>query len=276
MPAVVGSFIFPMVGLGIWQLLRRGLLMRDTGVSPVRSDVDAENATIRNPNTSGTGETPVSRLRFFQSHNNRVDLLIVAIPMMIFIGHTVLFVLGKMASSGELRYMMIVAPFWGILAAQGWTWTFDRLNLRRFEMSAAALAAILPFGVNFVYPVLPLRFMPDWQRTERIGKWYESSLANDYPHLAASHPGIFYFLDRPIDAPNNVPWLKDEILTVPKGTVLIWDPVYGIYNADQRRAIPVDELLKAGWEPVTDLPDDIGNFRIFHSKQKQGGTEVSP
>ena len=78
MPAVVGPFIFPMVGIGVWQI--------------------AKKCWHRCAET-------------FRSHPLRVEMLIVAIPLMIFVGHSSLYVMGKMASSGELRYMMIVSPF---------------------------------------------------------------------------------------------------------------------------------------------------------------------
>jgi hypothetical protein len=62
-------------------------------------------------------------------HAFRIELLIAAVPLMIFVGHSVLYALGKMASNGELRYMLIVAPFWALLAARGWEWVWERFVL---------------------------------------------------------------------------------------------------------------------------------------------------
>ena len=58
----------------------------------------------------------------------RADALIALIPLMIFTGHSLLFALGKLASNGELRYMLVVAPFWGLLSARGWEWIFARMS----------------------------------------------------------------------------------------------------------------------------------------------------
>ncbi len=245
MPAVVGPFIFPMVGIGVWLTVRRHI--------------------------------PLRRGRAECAHARRVDLLIAIIPLLIFVGHSTLYALGRMASSGELRYMMIVAPFWALLAADGWTWAMDRLSVaQRYRLRAAALAACLPFGVNLIYPVVPLKYMSDWDRADRFAEWYRASdVSSLYPHIAASHPGIFYFLDRPVDAPDNIQWLKETLMQVPEGTLLIWDPTYGIFNADQRRKVPLADIYHAGWVPLSNPPADIGEFRFFHSKPTPTGAPAA-
>src|SRR5439155_64693 len=69
------------------------------------------------PGVPGEGE---------QTHRASCQFLIAAIPLSILAVHTLLYWLGRMASNGELRYLLIVAPFWALLAAKGWEWTFDR------------------------------------------------------------------------------------------------------------------------------------------------------
>jgi hypothetical protein len=47
-----------------------------------------------------------------------------------------------------------------------------------------------------------------------------------------------------------VPWLKDELAKTPPGTLLIWDRIYGVYNADTARSIHDTDILAAGWVEV--------------------------
>lgn len=199
--------------------------------------------------------------------NRLIDILIAAIPLLILVGHSLLFWLGKMASNGELRYMLIVAPFWGILAARGWTWIFDQFNFKH-EMRWAALASLTPILVNFIYPVIPLDFKLDWQQAQRVAQWYQSSdVVKEYPMLLASHPGIYYFLDQSwTDTKSSREWRKETIDRMPPGTLLIWDPVYGVFNADRNRSVPKDEIERAGWVPLQNGPQDSDGFQIYHSK----------
>src|SRR5205814_8039293 len=62
---------------------------------------------------------------------NLVEVLIALVPLLVLAGHSILYATGKMASSGEMRYMLVVAPFWGLLAAKGWAWIFDAMHWRR-------------------------------------------------------------------------------------------------------------------------------------------------
>jgi len=99
LPAVTSPLVFPATLLGVW-----------------RSFVDA---------------TP-------DVHLARCQRLIAIIPLLILVGHSLLYATGKLASSGELRYMLVVAPFWGLLSARGWEWVFARFNRRRTVTWAGA------------------------------------------------------------------------------------------------------------------------------------------
>jgi len=55
----------------------------------------------------------------WRSIRKSTEFLIAVIPFLILFAHSVIYALGLMASNGELRYMLIVAPFWALLAARG-------------------------------------------------------------------------------------------------------------------------------------------------------------
>ncbi|MBV8779803.1 MAG: hypothetical protein JO353_00265, partial [Phycisphaerae bacterium] len=57
-----------------------------------------------------------------RDHQSWCRWLTAGIPLLIVAVHSLLYATGRMASSGELRYILIVAPFWGVLSAQGWMW----------------------------------------------------------------------------------------------------------------------------------------------------------
>jgi hypothetical protein len=201
-------------------------------------------------------------------HRRRCERLIALIPLAILFGHSVLYFLGKMASNGELRYMLVVAPFWGLLAARGWGTIFQWLQWRH-ALRWAAVASLLPILANLFYPVVPLRSQPDWIEAAEIAKWYHTDRPAGYLFLATAHPGIFYYLDMSSTDRSRIrEWKKSVIDTVPPGTLLIWDPIYGVYNSDTQRSIKVDELLNDGWKPIATPwsgPSTAGKWQVFES-----------
>lgn len=190
---------------------------------------------------------------FFDDDRTRAQALIAGLPLMILLGHSVLYALGKMASNGEPRYMLVVAPFWGLLSALGWEFVFTRLQWRGV-LRWAGVAALLPALSNqFVYKVLPLTPAEDWRHAQAIADWYRSdpALQEKFPRIMAAHPGIYFYLDRSFSNTKFiVPWLKDELAKTPPGTLLIWDRIYGVYNADTARSIHDTDILAAGWVEV--------------------------
>jgi hypothetical protein len=225
MPAVASPFIFPALCVGIWRSIRDRI--------------------------------------------DHIDVLIAAIPLMILFGHSVLYATGKMASSGEMRYMAIVAPFWGLLAARGWTWIFDALNWHR-PLRWAAIAALAPALVNhrlqagpvvLGYQVLPLHLNQDMVIARRVARWYQNwPLRDEYPRILASHPGVYYFLDISLtEKLRTREWTQQTVADAPRGTLLVWDPIYGVYNADAKRSVDRDLIENSGWvldEETTDLIND--------------------
>ena len=222
------------------------------------------------------------------------SVLIAVIPLLILAGHSFLYATGKMASSGEMRYMLIVAPFWGLLSAVGWTWIFERMNWRR-HLWWAALAALLPVGINqrlqigrvqLGYQVVPLHLNQDMNTARRVARLYSQwPLHGEFPMMLASHPGVYYFLDiSPTQKLQSREWTKSTIDAVPRGTILIWDPVFGVFNSDAKRSVTQQEIADAGWVPDeigtdlinnADTPDDEC-WTVWLSPQTWSGGEADP
>jgi len=77
-------------------------------------------------------------------------------------------------------------------------------------------------------------------------------LSADYPRVCAAHVFVYYFLDvSPTDARHGLEYVREKVAPPPPGTILLWDPVYSLYNSDHRRSIPLEELLEAGWVKST-------------------------
>jgi hypothetical protein len=262
LPTVTGPFVFPATLVGMWLCMKHF------------------RCSIFNfgPSSKSRIENPKSKIAEDDSHRLRCDLLIVAIPLMILAGHSVLYFLGKMASNGELRYLLIVAPFWGLLGARGWEWLWQRFDWRH-PFAWAGLAALLPASINFKfelpagytfgYKVLPLVLHEDWQTARNVARWYrESGIDKEYPYIAASHPGIFYFLDLSPAGQHVREWRPGEFGNPPPKTLLIVDPIYAQYNADAKRVL--DPASLKNWrylgvmnENVTS-PDPNSQFAGFH------------
>jgi hypothetical protein len=219
--------------------------------------------------------------------------LIAAIPLLILAGHSLLYATGKMASSGEMRYMLIVAPFWGVLAANGWTWVFERFSWRH-PLLWTIPGAILPILINetvrvgpFVwgYRVLPQQVEQDYNMkvARRAARWYRAwPMRDEYPRLMAAHPGVFYFLDiSPTERLKTREWTAANILAAPPGTILMWDRTSGMFNSDKRRSVSEQDIESAGWvydEEASDLvnDEDAGDdirWSIWLSPQSQSGLD---
>jgi hypothetical protein len=218
-----------------------------------------------------------------------IDVLIAVIPLLILIGHSILYATGKMASSGEMRYMLVVAPFWGLLSAKGWTWMFERMNWRH-PIRWAALAAIAPALINqriyagpirLGYEVLPLPLHEDMTIARRVARWYQLvPNHSEYPRIMAAHPAVYYYLEiSPTEKLKTREWTRDIITSAPRGTILVWDRVSGEFNSDTRRSVTQEAIEDAGWvldEETTDLinNDDMeekDRWSVWLSPLKQSG-----
>ncbi|HEY1629640.1 MAG TPA: hypothetical protein VGF52_07255 [Tepidisphaeraceae bacterium] len=235
LPAVISPLMFPALCIGIW----RALLPLPPG--------EGRGEGALNTQTSFQAQAP---LTLFRTERELNQILIAAIPLLILVVHSVLYHFGKMASNGELRYMLVVAPFWALLAANGWEWIFTRMNWSA-PLRAAGIAALVPALVNlFYWKVLPLRLGDDWNQARAIAAWYQhGELRKNYPFICAAHPALFYFLDMPMvnEKLGSLEWGPKNVDHPPAGTLLIWDSIYGVYNADIKRSINEARLQQAGW-----------------------------
>jgi hypothetical protein len=202
------------------------------------------------------------------SHRARVQLLIAAIPLGILTVHSLLFFMGKMASSGELRYLLVAAPMWGLLAARGWEWMWERRGWR-YPTLAAQVAVVLPLTVNLHYRVLPITPSEDMVLAEHAANWYRQWPGRaEHPWVMSAHPGVWYYLDiSPTDRRVARPWTRSTIQDIPPGTVLIWDPVYALYNADRRLSVTLEQIEQAGWVRILSLPSEAPDrgWRVYIS-----------
>ena len=239
LPAVTGPAIFPAVLVGLWQTL--------------------------------THFRPLKQL----THEQRCMVLVTLFGLGVLVGHSVLFYLGKMASSGELRYMMVAAPTWALAAAAGVPVICKRFRFR-WPVAATCVAAVLPLSVNlridvgpvhFGYPVLPVVLNPDWNEAKRLMQELEASgyLADD-TKLMASHPAVYYFADISRFGHRAPDFSHEEVARRSQFTIAIWDQMYSLNNSDRRRIIPAEEFLKAGW---VEIPTELGpGWRVFRSTEQ--------
>ncbi len=293
LPVIVSPFLLPAMVIGMWLCLtgnrRRvtlpGLLNDFTGKkwlkNPDAPDApDAGSEGLRraglNDATSGsseslrTGVPTVSNRE--ANHLRRCELLIVGLPLIILIGHSLLYWLGKMASNGEIRYMMVVAPLWALLSARGWSWAFINMDWRR-PLLWGCFAAMLPILVNRAWTVLPMDNSIDWTEAEQIARWYKTGMLNgrpiekQFPFLEISHVGLTYALDIDPRTGRLRNWTKTEIDARPRGTILIWDRIGALFNSDASRKVPLDEIRRAGWKQIkTPWTDGAGEWQFFVSE----------
>jgi hypothetical protein len=222
-------------------------------------------------------QTKLQLRSFLADHANRCEMLVAAIPLMILAGHSLLYWLGRMASNGELRYMLVVAPFWALLGARGWQWVMVRLNWRHPYLLAGA-AALLPIGVNFFWHTIPIQLTHDSYRAQAVAEWYrQSGIDIEYPRVISSNPEVAYYMDV---SHTDRGWIrsfdKGTIAKAPSGTLLVWEPLYATHNADAGRVVTLEEVLAAGWIERPDLApsmlwDPGQEWRIFLSPRSITG-----
>lgn len=305
LPAIVSPFVFPAVLMGMWRSLRPawwaeffpplplgegrgGYEGKPDRTPPPPSPTPLPKGEGFGRNSAPQPVLPLEHLfaPMFSAGQRgqaiRCEALIAVIPLLILIGHSLLHALGKMASSGEMRYLLIVAPFWGLLASRGWEWIVPKLDLRH-PLRYAAILALLPclmhvklygLGVVFGYRVLPLTLSDDMLYMKEFASWYDNwPLREKFPRLMAAHPGVFYFMDMSMTDRRAVPWEKAVVTSPPEGVVSLWDPVYGHYNADARKSVVFSDFDQNGWvrlHPVREIPEDPSTTAFLSPQQADG------
>ena len=205
-------------------------------------------------------------------HLRLCRVLTAAIPLFVLVVHAALRWTGRMGSLGEPRYLLIAAPFWAVLTAGGWEWAFGRLNWKHPLLWAAA-AAMLPMIVNAFFPAVPIPLTDDWKTAKRFAAWYSApesqTLRKAYPNVVASHPGVFYFLnENPTGEARRGGFTQGIITAPPPGTLLVWDPIYALLNANFDDVATLQTIERAGWTPdpvLDELLNATDRSRPWHA-----------
>ncbi len=206
---------------------------------------------------------PGGLTRFFTEHDTRCTALVAIIPLGVLVAHSTLWALGKMASNGEPRYMLIVAPFWALLATIGLDWFIDRFTIRRPGVFIV-IAALIPIMVNATYPAFPLGPQDDDRIAIKLKAWLDdqTELRREYPVLAASLPHLFMLMDEDrLDKANVVDSSKTVAKHPPPGVMLVWSTDYSTFNSDQEYCVPESMLLENGWREITRLSVNEGRYK---------------
>jgi hypothetical protein len=194
-------------------------------------------------------------------------ILTAVLPMFVLIVHSLLYRLGKMASFGEARYLLVTAPLWGVVSARGWEYLFGKLCWPH-PLRWAALAVLLPIALNALHPVVPVQLSHDWQSARTLAQWYQSRPAySSHTRLLAAHPGIFYFLGiNPQDSALG----KASLSNSPPGTILIWDPLFSATNASADCTLTLEQIHHAGWKeiPAPNLHEEVTDPTGLTTKPK--------
>lgn len=258
LPAVVSPLVFPAVGLGVWRSLAWPAPPTEKAQPPAQGTGSGVRTLWYRRGAGHGAQTPwywiaAQRLGrgFLADHHGRCQALIAIIPLTVLLVHSTLYATGKMASAGEPRYLLTAAAMWALLAARGWEWAFTQFNWR-FPLRWAGAAVLLPVLANVYYPVIPIKLTADSYRAMEVAQWYQlTPLREAYPLLTATNPGISYYVDvSPSDPRRCAEYKRENIIKGLNGVLLIWDPIYGLYNSDNRRSMDVSEILACGWVPV--------------------------
>jgi hypothetical protein len=266
LPVILSPMMFPFLFVGIARLLN------DWGL--------AVRARIRRPNRFAVGvvASPRHAHAELSAHLRRCAFFLVAIPLAVLVVHSFLRTFGLMASSGEPRYLLSVAPFWALVVARGWEWTWDNFRLPA-PFLVAALFATTPIFANRYYQVFPLRLYDGDLMGKAVGDWYKSTpgLAQEYPRVMATPPSVYFFLDLSQSDPvRGAAWGKENATRLTPGTILIWDPIFGQSNADRNLIIPKDELEGLGWIWVGNVVYGGDWCNIYLSPRTADGSPTDP
>jgi hypothetical protein len=201
---------------------------------------------------------------FWDDHAGRVRCVIVGIPATVLVVHSLLHWTGSMASSGDVRYLLCIAPFWGLLAAIGFDRMIEAFAWRRVATIAIAMTVVPWVALQGAYPVVPLAMIGDAVEAQEVSAWLDSPEAADlrasHPIVRADHPVALYRLDlSPIATGSHA-----LAAARPPGVLWVWDKVYGQHNADDRLVVRPEVPLEQGWQDITP-PEWPEGWRLFSS-----------
>jgi hypothetical protein len=134
-------------------------------------------------------------------------------------------------------------------------------------MIAWATAAVcLPAIVNVFWPLVPVHPTEDWKVARRFAELYRATALHvRFPHVIASHMGIYYYLDiDPRSHNRSDGFARSAIQNPPEGAILVWDPIFSASNANTDNTASLEMIRDAGWGEHPELSDRIGaGWHIF-------------
>src|SRR5258706_4111660 len=210
-------------------------------------------------------------------HTARCNFMIAFIPLTILFVHSVLWSKGLMASNGELRYLLCVAPLWALLCAQGWEWAWDRFRLPA-PFLIAALAATTPIYANRYYQVVPFKVYSEDLLGRAVTDWYRKTpgLRTDYPRMMASLPAIYFALDLSQSNPKyGETWGRKNVEKKSDGVILLWD-INALTNASRDMIVGKEEIDAAGWIWIGNIIYDDKWCMVYLSPKTASGAATNP
>jgi hypothetical protein len=212
-------------------------------------------------------------------HGRRCEALIAAIPLGVLVGHSVLWTLGRMASNGEPRYMLIVAPFWALLAAAGWRRlhaVLPALTPGRLALAAAAV----PVAANLAYPAFPLKAQAHDRLAIRVTEALRDegeSLHRRYPRITSSLPHLYMRLDLDrLDDTRVADPSQRTALDPPRGVQYLWDDIYSTHNSNELYCVTEKMLTDHGWVPSKTFIEENRRLILFLSPLDVDGRPSIP
>ena len=273
LPFIVGPMLVPATVFGAWWCM-----FRNDEVGTMNDE--------RNSSFIHRSSFIVHRL-FSSDHTRRCDFVIAALPLGILLTHTVFWFFGKF-SGGELRYLLVVGPFWALTAARGWEYICWNLSARATILSAIALA-VLPAFANITYTYAPggsatksfhTFFVPvDYVRPERIAqritRWYQSDAEAQqrFPKILSPEPTLFYMMDLcPSGDPAVVTWLRSTVEDPPPGTLIVIEPILTTFNSNKQMILNPDSVERGKWVKFKEFED---GWVIYLSPKDAAGRDVT-
>ncbi len=245
LPDIVGCLLVPaaLIG-GVW-CWRNGKLFSPSPGIPREGRGGGGQPVDQSPHPN---PPPEYRERGQEDHRRRCDFVLAALPYGILLVHSVFWFFGKF-SGGELRYHLVVGPFWALVVARGYEVIADLLNFRR-PLFIAAILAVRPLGVNKFYRVLPIDLNRDERVAQRIANQYlhDPSLRKNYPRVTTPQQMIYYFMDICSTDYDRVGiWHLDAIRHPAPGQFMVYETVLANWNSDKKMLIPQEDVEQAGW-----------------------------
>jgi hypothetical protein len=210
------------------------------------------------------------------SHTERCEIWILLIPLSILIVHSLLWWQGLMGSNGELRYLVIVGPFFAMITARGWERAFEKFHWRR-PLLWAGIAAIAPMSVNWYWKVVPLQIYEDGYIAREVARWYQADdvLRADFPRIAPTLPGVPFYMDlSQTDSRRMLPASQQVVNSAPPGALLVWDSIYGTHNSSAEMCVSREQIERAGWIHYHEIDCGDRSCEIYLSPRTISNTDT--